>query len=85
MEVRENADEITMTVRDTGAGMSAEELEAVRRSVYIPKGHGIGLKNIRERLTMDDNRSVFTINSEIGRGTCVEIYIPKKTEVDRNV
>ena len=85
VEVRENAEEIAMIVRDTGAGMSAEELEAVRRSVYIPKGHGIGLKNIRERLTMDDNRSVFTINSEIGRGTCVEIYIPKRTEVGRNV
>ena len=85
VEVRENADKIAMIVRDTGAGMSAEELEAVRRSDYIPKGHGIGLKNIRERLAMDDNRSVFIINSEIGRGTRVEIYIPKRTEVGKNV
>mgnify|MGYP002519253584 CR=1 FL=1 len=85
VEVRENADKIAMIVQDTGAGMSAEELEAVRRSDYIPKGHGIGLKNIRERLAMDDNRSVFIINSEIGRGTRVEIYIPKRTEVGKNV
>lgn len=85
VEVREKPDVIAMTVQDTGAGMSPEELEAVRRSDYIPKGHGIGLKNIRERLAMDDSRSVFIINSEIGRGTCVEIYIPKRTEVGRNV
>ena len=74
-----------MMVQDTGAGMSPEELEAVRGSEYKPKGHGIGLKNIRERLTMDDSRSSFAINSAIGQGTCVEIHIQKRTEVSENV
>lgn len=85
VEVREDRDTIQMIVTDTGAGMSPEELEAVRGSEYKAKGHGIGLKNIRERLAMDDGRSSFSINSAIGQGTCVEIHIQKKTEVSQNV
>lgn len=85
VKVIEDEDIIQMIVQDTGAGMSVEELEAVRNSNYKAKGHGIGLKNIRERLTMDDSRSSFAINSAIGRGTCVEIHIQKRTEVNANV
>lgn len=85
VEVREYEDTIQMTVKDTGAGMSPEELEAVRSSEYKAKGHGIGLKNIRERLAMDDHRSSFVINSVIGQGTCVEIHMQKRTEVNKNV
>ena len=85
VEVKECDETIQMMVRDTGAGMSPEELEAVRGSEYKAKGHGIGLKNIRERLAMDDSRSSFAINSAIGRGTCVEIHIQKRTEVNANV
>ena len=85
VEIKEDDETIHMMVQDTGAGMSPEELEAVRGSEYKPKGHGIGLKNIRERLTMDDSRSSFAINSAIGQGTCVEIHIQKRTEVSENV
>ena len=81
VEVREETDYIVMVVRDTGAGMSEEELETVRGEHYIAKGHGIGLKNIRERLRMDDADSSFLIDSEIGKGTCVEIHLHKRTEI----
>ena len=83
--VREEAESIIMAVQDNGAGMSPEELEAVRNSDYKAKGHGIGLKNIRERLAMDDSRSTFWIDSEIGKGTRVEIHIQKRTEVEDHV
>lgn len=83
--VREEAENIVMIVQDTGAGMTPEELEAVRNSAYQAKGHGIGLKNIRERLEMDDNRSTFQIDSETGKGTRVEINIQKRTEVEDHV
>lgn len=59
VSVRENADAIVMEVIDDGVGMSEEELEAVRSYTFKPKGHGIGLKNISERLKMDDENSIF--------------------------
>ncbi len=67
---------MVLCVRDEGAGMSADELEAVRSGAIEPKGHGIGLKNIRERLRMVYSDSEFCIESEPGVGTQVSICIP---------
>lgn len=54
----------------------------VRSFTAIPKGHGIGLKNIYERLRMAfDQEAQFDIASAPGEGTSVTIIIPK-TEAD---
>ena len=58
--------------------MSEEELKAVRNGTIEPKGHGIGLKNIRERLRMAYADSEFVIESSPGSGTRITICIPKK-------
>ena len=59
-------------------GMTEEELEAVRSFTAEPKGHGIGLKNIYERLKMAfDQEADFKIESASGNGTTVTIRIPK--------
>ena len=75
--VYEEADRIRIAVRDTGLGMSPERLEAVRAGSCQSHEHGIGLTNIRERLKMTYENSLFTIESEAGKGTAVVIYIPK--------
>lgn len=81
VSVAEGEDSIHLKVQDTGQGMTPEHLEAVRAFTAKPKGHGIGLKNIRERLEMAFGKEcVFRIDSEIGRGTAVFIRIPKRTE-----
>ena len=67
-------------VEDTGRGMDAEELEKVRNFTVVPKGHGIGLKNIWERLRITYEEFEFSIESEPGAGTRVLIRIPKSTE-----
>lgn len=76
--VKEEEDSIFLQVSDTGRGMTKEELQAVRAFTFQPKGHGIGLKNIRERLNMIDENSEFEIDSELGVGTKVIIRISKK-------
>ena len=76
--VKEDNSEILMTVEDSGEGMSLEELEAVRKLEFKPKGNGIGIKNIVERLKIDDEESSFEINSEKGKGTLVAIRIHKR-------
>lgn len=76
--VKEEKASIYLQVSDTGQGMTQEELQAVREFTFQPKGHGIGLKNIRERLNMIDENSEFVIDSGLGVGTKVIIRIPKK-------
>lgn len=85
VRVTEEQDEIVMQVEDNGAGMSKEELEAVRRLDFKPKGHGIGIRNIVERLKMDDDKSSFDIDSEVGKGTIITIKLHKKTGENINV
>ncbi len=82
--IKEDGDEILITVSDNGPGMTEEELEAVRSFTAKSKGHGIGLKNIYERLRMAfDQDAEFNICSTYGDGTIVTIRIPK-TEVMKN-
>ena len=57
--------------------LTEEELEAVRNFTMVPKGNGIGLKNIRERLNLIFSDAVFEITSQPGKGTVVRIEIPK--------
>lgn len=76
--LKEEGERIAITVSDNGPGMTEEELEAVRTFTAEPKGHGIGLKNIYERLKMAFNQEAyFDISSVPGGGTTVTIKIPK--------
>ena len=82
--IKEVEERIEITVSDNGPGMTEEELDLVRSFTAQPKGHGIGLKNIYERLKMAfDHEADFNISSSCGSGTTVTIRIPK-TEVMKN-
>lgn len=83
--VKEERDTVYIEVADEGPGMTAVELEQVRTLTMVPKGHGIGLKNIRERLKLAYEDSEFQIYSEPGRGTRIEIRIPKTGKEPGNV
>lgn len=62
-------------ISDTGPGMSQVALEQLRDGTIKPKGHGIGIANIRERLNMTYENVDFKINSTLGEGTMVAIDI----------
>lgn len=74
----ERENDILLEVSDTGAGMTQEELLTARTLNIQPKGHGIGLKNICERLHMIFRTYTFMIDSKIGQGTVIRILIPKR-------
>lgn len=73
-------DGLVFCVEDEGPGMDEEELAAVRNGTIVPKGHGIGLKNIRERLRNACAESEFIIESSLGSGTRVTIRMPQKSK-----
>lgn len=84
--VKEREDDIWIQVTDDGPGMTEEELRDVRAFTAIPKGHGIGLKNIYERLRMAfDQKAEFVISSSPGEGTSVTIVIPKMGADEKHV
>ena len=77
VRVKEEEEEILLEVKDTGRGMTEEQLQAARAGTITPKGHGIGLKNIRERLKIAFEDSTLEIGSQWGSGTKISIRIPK--------
>ncbi|MEN3931646.1 ATP-binding protein [Microvirga sp. W0021] len=72
-------DFVTITVKDTGAGISSETLEKVFRPFFttmeLRKGVGIGLNQVKT-FAMRVNGDV-TIESIPGAGTSVTLYLPR--------
>jgi signal transduction histidine kinase len=61
---------LVMQVQDDGLGFDT--------AAPIPNGH-FGLKNIRERAL--ESGAQFSVSSEAGRGTCLELRVPYEAEV----
>lgn len=75
---REEEEHLVFIVKDTGPGIEAERLEQVRKfDVEQTGGHGIGTKNIYERLKIAYETFEFNIDSVVGEGTEITIRIPK--------
>jgi PAS domain S-box-containing protein len=76
------AGELILRVKDTGVGMNPEELkgalEPFRRitSVTRPDREGTGLGLPLTKALTEANRATFSISSEPGKGTLVEIVYP---------
>lgn len=77
VRVEEKEEILCFTVSDQGPGIPPGELESVRNGTCTPKGHGIGLQNIRERLALISDQSVLTVDSIWGEGTTITIRIPR--------
>lgn len=77
---REN-DEIVLQVRDDGAGMNAERLMQVRRSIEEGECVGFGLRTVHERIQMLFGAQYgLSISSREGTGTQVTLCFPIKIQ-----
>lgn len=71
--------DIQIVVQDNGPGMGAELLEKLRNFEVTPRGNGIGLLNINERLQiLFGEKYGLSIESQSGAGTIVTIRMPKR-------
>ena len=72
---------VKVTVSDTGAGMSAADMDQVFAMYYTtkPGGSGIGLPLVRR--VVDMHSGDIQILSQVGRGTSVIVRLPVETEV----
>ncbi len=80
IQAKEREGILFLTVQDQGPGMTPQELEQVREGTCKPKGHGIGLANIRERLALVSAEAALRVDSVPGEGTKITIQIPRLTE-----
>ena len=72
-----DSDTLTLIVHNTGAPIAPERLAEIRTFTVKPQGHGIGLKNIYERLSMLYERFVFDFDSD-ETGTTVKIVLKQE-------
>lgn len=77
-----DADRITLTVSDNGAGMTRERLEEVVKAIEngTPSEGGIyGVYNVNERIRLNDGDAYgLHFDSTEGKGTTVSILLPKQ-------
>lgn len=80
-------DTCMIQVTDAGVGMSEEEVEALRQKIKGDmevsggKGHGIGLKNVQDRITMAFGTGYgLEIDSMLGCYTKVTMRLPRKNK-----
>ena len=76
--IRSDQSGLTITVDDTGCGMSDEQIHCIYEGQYTSKGsgHGYGLRLIQE--IVHSHSGFFTIESELGEGTSISIIFNKK-------
>lgn len=67
------ADTLLLAVHNTGTPIDTARLAEIRNFTVKPQGHGIGLKNIYERLSMLYKTFAFTVDSTETDGTTVQI------------
>ncbi len=80
ISIREDGDDVLMSVADNGVGMSEEQIEELFTQDVTDK-RGIGVKNVNDRIKIYfGDRYGITVESELDVGTTVNIRIPKITE-----
>ncbi|MDX8044690.1 sensor histidine kinase [Gracilibacillus sp. S3-1-1] len=78
----ETEDTIVITVEDNGPGMEEAYVKQILSGDFQPKGTGIGLRNINDRVQLLFGEAYgLAMKSDIDKGTVVSITLPKE---DRN-
>lgn len=86
VNVKNNAENIVLSVRDTGIGIPKEQQERIFERFYrVDKSHskevggtGLGLSIVKHAAKLHDAK--ITLESEVGKGTGITVIFPKKQQ-----
>jgi signal transduction histidine kinase len=73
-------DEISIAVRDTGQGISPENLGKIFEPLFTTKTQGIGLGLALCKQLMERNEGRIEVQSELGKGSTFSLYMPLVAE-----
>ena len=78
-----DGDDLLLRVKDSGAGMSAEQLEALKAGIYEERHTGLGLLNVHKRIRLYCGEPYgLDFESELGHGTTVTVRLSKTLKTD---
>jgi signal transduction histidine kinase len=77
INVVSSENEISVSINDTGRGMSEEELGDLFQPFYTNKENAIGFGLVYARQVVEAHSGSITISSEKGKGTSVTVTIPR--------
>ncbi len=69
-------DHISVSIADTGKGISAKELENIFKPFFTTKHKGTGLGMTISRRIIEQHRGTIDVTSTVGKGTTVMITLP---------
>lgn len=73
---KDGGDALVVTVRDTGHGMTPEEIAAAFEPYFSTKDTGLGLGLALTRKIVEDHGGTIALESQPGRGTTCRITLP---------
>jgi two-component system sporulation sensor kinase B len=76
IHISENKQNIMISVRDTGVGMTKEEISRLGKPYYSTKEEGTGLGMLMVYSTVNKLKGIIEVESEKGKGTTFLITIP---------
>ncbi len=71
---------IAISVRDTGAGMTAEQVGKLFQPLFTTKARGIGLGLVVVKNLIEANGGRVEVQSEVGKGSVFSVMIPVSDE-----
>ena len=72
--------QLTLTIKDTGAGVAAENLDKLFTPLFSTKQNGLGLGLALTRRVIEEHGGKVRLESEPGRGSSVAISLPLDKE-----
>lgn len=82
IRARQCGRDIRIQVQDNGAGMTEEQLTALRGGIYRDQHSGLGLINVHQRLKLYCGEKYgLLFDSQFGVGTTVTVCIPKQNQL----
>jgi len=77
ISVKSSEKEISVSIEDTGRGMSEEELVDLFQPFYTNKENAIGFGLVYAKQVVEAHSGSITISSEKGKGTSVTVTVPR--------
>jgi len=82
---KENSEDATITVSDTGRGIPAEHLPNIFRPFYTTKGNGTGLGLSLARRIVEEHHGRIDVESSSGKGTTFSVTLPLRQTTTESV